>query len=356
MCRGSWQERQIVDQDQYALRQDDRRSKVEFYLPLLFYLFVWLEFFMTIPRPWTPIEKQRSPEQQAAIAAPAATDNRFKAGSIIMVVAYAIIVYDLKHNLHYYKPHERDIFQGIRNFILNCPMKLVLPIVVLGVRVAYGIACAWIWEISILKYDGNPVWPFAFGYAPSVLIMVILIVAGLVEENEDKVLIKQRAERGRAADAELGITRKPAWWRKTAADYVSPDERLRNMTRNFGNGRSSANRNSQQGIQLDTLGASQGPSSPPPYSSGPTSPALGVSSGTAPAVGPRDRSRSRLGDEQGPFRDQSPASSEGAPLRPELDQRRSSTMTDATHGSGSSVMTGTTLNMPQQKIRSMLDV
>ena len=42
LCRGSWQERQLHDVDPFALRQDDRRSKVEFYLPLIFYLFAWL--------------------------------------------------------------------------------------------------------------------------------------------------------------------------------------------------------------------------------------------------------------------------------------------------------------------------
>jgi hypothetical protein len=355
MCvhRGSWQERQIVDVDQYALRQDDRRSKVEFFLPLVFYLFAWLEFFMTIPRSWTPIEKQRSPEQQAAIAEPAGTDTRFKAGAIIMAVAYAIIVYDLKHNLHYYRPHTGGVLTGIKSTVVNMPLKLLLPILILGVRVGYGIACAWIWELSILKYDGNPVWPYAFGYAPSVLIMVVLIIAGMVEENEDRVLIKQRTARGRAADAEMGITRKPAWWRKTAADYMSPEERLRNMTGNFSSrnrNRNSAQRSSRD-IQLDDL------ASPPAYTSSPTSPALGVSSATAPVVGLRDRSRSRPGEEASPFRDESPAGSENAPLRPALDasDRRGSAMTNATQGSGSSGVSGTTLGQ-QQKIRSMLDV
>jgi hypothetical protein len=39
---GSWQERQLVDPNPFAMRQDDRRSKVEFYLPLVFYVLVWL--------------------------------------------------------------------------------------------------------------------------------------------------------------------------------------------------------------------------------------------------------------------------------------------------------------------------
>jgi len=35
-----------------------------------------------------------------------------------------------------------------------------------------------------------------------------------MEENEDKQLLKQRIERGLAADAEIGIVRKPNWWSK----------------------------------------------------------------------------------------------------------------------------------------------
>ena len=39
---GSWQERQMVDPNPFLLRQDDKRSKVEFYLPLVFYFFFWM--------------------------------------------------------------------------------------------------------------------------------------------------------------------------------------------------------------------------------------------------------------------------------------------------------------------------
>lgn len=39
---GSWQERQMVDPNPFSLSQDDRRSKVEFFLPLVFYFFAWM--------------------------------------------------------------------------------------------------------------------------------------------------------------------------------------------------------------------------------------------------------------------------------------------------------------------------
>ena len=46
--RGSWQERQLYDREPFTLRHTDRRAKVQFYLPLLFYLLAWLVGFSTI--------------------------------------------------------------------------------------------------------------------------------------------------------------------------------------------------------------------------------------------------------------------------------------------------------------------
>ena len=39
---GSWQERQMIDPNPFLLKQDDRRSRVEFWLPLVFYFFAWM--------------------------------------------------------------------------------------------------------------------------------------------------------------------------------------------------------------------------------------------------------------------------------------------------------------------------
>jgi hypothetical protein len=39
---GSWRERQIVDASPFALRIDDRRAKVEFWMPLVFYFWLWM--------------------------------------------------------------------------------------------------------------------------------------------------------------------------------------------------------------------------------------------------------------------------------------------------------------------------
>ena len=45
---GSWMERQAVDPNPFLLRQDDRRSRVEFYIPLVFYIFFWMVCFYNL--------------------------------------------------------------------------------------------------------------------------------------------------------------------------------------------------------------------------------------------------------------------------------------------------------------------
>jgi hypothetical protein len=42
---GSWEERQIVDRDPYVLPLNDRRDRMEFYMPLVFYLFGFMVSF-----------------------------------------------------------------------------------------------------------------------------------------------------------------------------------------------------------------------------------------------------------------------------------------------------------------------
>lgn len=39
---GSWQERQFIDPNPFVYRTDDRRAKIEFYLPLWFYFWTWM--------------------------------------------------------------------------------------------------------------------------------------------------------------------------------------------------------------------------------------------------------------------------------------------------------------------------
>ncbi|KAF2869139.1 hypothetical protein BDV95DRAFT_630269 [Massariosphaeria phaeospora] len=318
---GSWQERQAVDADPYGLPQDDKRSRTEFWLPLVFYLFAWMNFFMTIPRSWTPLQKQSTPEQKNDIARPAATGPREKAGAIIAGVAWLVICYSLHHSMKHYKPSPPGIWNKITNFCRYCPAKIFINLIILAIRVGYGIASAWLWDLSIFQEDVHVGWPLGLGYGPMLLIIVVFEIAGFMEENEDKIIIQQRQARGIVEDAELNIVKKPSWWSKNIRErFASDDERLRNMTTEVGGGRPSARRPTEP-IEMGDMNI-------------------------------RNRSRSR--PPQDPFRDQSPASGRTA-ASGRLQVNRADS--DAT-----STMTGHTLtseNMQTaqpQRIRSMLDV
>lgn len=218
--RGSWQERQILDVDTLALPQRGRRAKIEFWLPLVFYLFAVLNFFTVIPQSWTALKQQNSDWQKEHIARPAATSDREKAGSMLAVSSWLVICYSLKHSLKHYA-------QGS---VSKLPPKLLMNIALLGVRLGYGVASAWIWDLSVFQYGVHTAWPFGLGFAPILLILVVFNIAGLTEDNEDAVLIQQRISRGKLHNAELRITNKPNWWQKNLKDkYASDDQRLENM-------------------------------------------------------------------------------------------------------------------------------
>jgi hypothetical protein len=316
-------------------------------LPLIFYLFGWLNFFMVIPRNWSPIDDQSSPQQQTALAEPMATDARFKAGSIFAALAYVVIIYDLRHILHNYKPHPPGIWKSFDNFLTHTPARLFFSIIVLGIKVAYTIASAWVWDVSVMKYNAQPAWPYGLGYGPSLLIIIILNVWGYIDRNEDLELIDQRRARGRVADAELGIVKKPAWWSRVRGDqYLSDEQRLRNLTTEIGGGAPTA-RHLAQSVELGNMGISR--------SATLTGVTTGGDSEITSAPGMRDRSRSRPRDD--PFRDSSPEDQRGrrsSPM-PALG-REQSAITMASNDSGRSGMTGSTLNVPPQKVRSMLDI
>jgi hypothetical protein len=326
--RGSWQERQIVDREPFALRQDDKRSKVEFWLPLVFYLFAWMNFFMTIPRSWTPIQKQNTPEQKENIARPAATGAREKAGAILAAIAWLVICASLQHSLNHYKPRAVGFFNKVNAFCRDCPTKIFVSIILLAIRIGYGIASAWLWDISVFQ-DGVQIgWPFGLGYGPILLIIIVYEIAGFVEENEDKRIIEQRRERGQQYDQELGIVHKPNWWsRNWAARYQTDEQRLKEMAREAPQRRTTG-RPAAQNIELGNMNL-------------------------------RNRSRSRPPED--PFRDQSPHSQQSSVMDDRLTPNRAESETASTR-TGATQLTGNTLtaenaaSVPPQQIRSMLDV
>ncbi|KKA23483.1 hypothetical protein T310_2549 [Rasamsonia emersonii CBS 393.64] len=211
---GSWQERQIFDRNPALLPAETTREAQEFWVPLVFYTFAWINFFLAIPRSWTPIELQRSPEQQDAHAKPTATDARFKAAGFMALGGWLVICYSLAHSLYRYRRPPAGFRCGLF-YLCAAPAKFKLVIGILAVKIAYAIASAFEWSISPFKYNANSGWIYGLGYTPALLIIIIFNIFGHEEPNEDQALMAQREERSRLQDMQLELeSQQPSWWRK----------------------------------------------------------------------------------------------------------------------------------------------
>ncbi|KAI0024046.1 hypothetical protein F4780DRAFT_689460 [Xylariomycetidae sp. FL0641] len=211
---GSWMERQYIDPNPFLLPQSDRRWQFEFWLPIWFYGWLWLNFFLLVPRNWGAIEYQRSEAQTIAKAIPASTDGRFKAAALILVVCWATIVVSLWHSIRHYEARNRGWFNRLLGLIRYMPIRFMFMLPVLLGMIGYQALSAWVFDLSPKKADTNLIAMYVGGYAPSLLLLFIQNAAGLMRKNEDKQLIRQRRERGNALDQELGLVKKPAWWRR----------------------------------------------------------------------------------------------------------------------------------------------
>lgn len=217
---------------------------------------------MTIPRPWTSIEYQHSPQQADALAKPSATDARFKAGGLLAFLAWCTICYSLRHSIHHYKPKNRGLWNSFRGFLRYCPFHFALAIPLLLIIVGYAIASSFVWTISPLKFDGDPGWMYGLGSTPTFLIIVIFEIRGYLDPNEDRVLIAQRVERGRENDAHLGLTKKPGWWTKLSGDrHLTPEQQLKALTTEVGGGRATT-RNIERAIELNEISAAHASKDP----------------------------------------------------------------------------------------------
>ncbi|PGH36069.1 hypothetical protein GX50_01081 [[Emmonsia] crescens] len=339
---GSWQERQICDRDIFAFSEASTREKQEFYLPLIFYFFAWLNFFMVIPRSWNAIQKQRSYDQTMSIAKPSATDGRFKAGAIIAVVCLAIICYSLGHSVYRYKERPAHRLRLMTFYLSSAPLKFIICIILTGIRVGFGVASAFLWDISPVKYDGNVGWLYGLGYAPPLLILVVLNIWGYIDPNEDKALIEKRRERERTVDAELGIEagkRKPAWWRRLHPDFQNvsgndPNLRLKALTAEIGGGRPTQ-KNLERYIEMGTI-------------------SVGKSKQEDKDGDMNDTKNPSTVIQNDPFTDPDPMANNSTLLTP-----RDQTMRPHSRsGSQATLSSGETLTQPQppQKVRSMLDI
>ncbi|PWY79245.1 hypothetical protein BO70DRAFT_371889 [Aspergillus heteromorphus CBS 117.55] len=212
---GSWQERQIYDRDPYAFQKSSTREGQEFLLPIIFYACTIVNFVLTVPRSWSPIEMQRSPEQQNLEAKPAATDVRWRTAGFVAMGGVLVICYSLEHSIYRYRARPTSTLGQLMFYLNAAPSQFLVAIALLGVRIGYSIAAAFDWTVSPLKYGVDSGWIYGLGYTPPLILLILFNTCGLCELNEDKALIAQRGDFENAVADNIGVgQRKPSWWKK----------------------------------------------------------------------------------------------------------------------------------------------
>src|ERR1700750_1157284 len=131
---------------------------------------------MSVPRSWSRITDQGGIVQQMTVAKGTATDGRFKAGSLFLCIAWLVIIYCIRHTLHYYRPHSRTPLNLGKLLIREFPVRLSAALIIMGVYVGYTAAASWNFNIRIMKYDVPVVCPYALGYPPCVLLLMFFNV------------------------------------------------------------------------------------------------------------------------------------------------------------------------------------
>ncbi|KAK3936044.1 hypothetical protein QBC46DRAFT_461730 [Diplogelasinospora grovesii] len=240
---GSWMERQFIDPNPFALRLDDRRAQVEFWLPLFFYFWLWMNFFLIVPRNWERIEFQRYPQQTLTEAIPTATDGRFKAAAFCLFICWLTTVFSLRHSIKHYCERNRGLFNRAIGLVRFTPLRFVLMIPIALVIPFYQALVAWEFAWSPLNIHGNNAAIYGGGYAPALLIVLINAIFGFINPNEDRELLRQRRVRDDQIDREIGIVKKPAWWRRVKGENIpgeSMRDRIARNVRELGGGKPTA--------------------------------------------------------------------------------------------------------------------
>ncbi|TRX92569.1 hypothetical protein FHL15_006496 [Xylaria flabelliformis] len=343
----------------------DRYRVVE--LPLVLNVFFWFlmnmgslalvweakqDFFVVIPRNWGAVELQRSPEQTITKAKPAATDSRFKIAPFLLFISWLTILVSLWHSVRHYEARNRGVLNRIIGFLRYVPFRFLLMIPLALVVVAYQALAAWEFDYSPLKKDTNLVAMYVGGYVPALLLVIILCVSGYLRPNEDKELIRQRRERGAEIDRDLGITKKPAWWKRIRGEVgtgdVVRDQLYRNVREVAGN------RRVQEMAEQRATNAEAAPATGNTFEMSSLHRSPSVASSTAPPA------YSSSGKVRSDRTIQAAAGllfpNAGNPPPPPVGNRGRNTENRGTMDRSVSANSGVSISGPPQQIRSMLDV
>lgn len=313
-----------------------------------------------------------------------ATDGRFKAAAFCLLVCWLTIAVSLRHSIKHYCPKNRGVFNRIIGFIRFTPFRFIIMMPLALAVVAYQALSAWSFAYSPLKVQTNVLAMYLGGYAPSLLILMLNALWGFLTVNEDRQLQAQRRARGEQINQELGIVKKPAWWRPTPGGERMRDRIARNV-REIGGGQATAKTFAERNaaiaaatptdgdvVEMSALGRSEARSG--------MAPRMVVPVGATPYVGKSDRRRTeristtaaqllfpgtsisvdRAAElmQDGPVGPPPPPYRDGAGVTSTADGGRSGEGEQRPGSLGRSTSAGTTnsIDAPPQQVKSMLDI
>jgi hypothetical protein len=213
---------------------------------------------MIVPRSWSAIEKQRSPEQSRLIAQPSATDIRFKVAAFLLFGSWLTTVFSLQHSIKHYKIRNRGLFNLMVGVIRYMPAKFLLMIPLSLVMIGYEAAIAFNFSISPLNINTNLGIMYGLGWGVIAAIVVIQEISGYLNPNEDRELIRQRRVRGAEIDQEMGIQKKPHWWSRLNGpnQELNVHAQIIKNVREIGGGSATA-RNVERNIEMRIMSKQQ---------------------------------------------------------------------------------------------------
>jgi hypothetical protein len=145
----------------------------------------------------------------------------------MLVAAFAVILFSLRHSIKHYCPRNRGLVNRAVGLFRFTPLRFKILFPLLAALIAYQGLVAWRFEYSPLRVGGNLAAIFVGGYLPSLLILYVQILFGFINPNEDQELIRQRQERHRQMNREMGIVPKPSWWRRVNGEVLNPNASMR---------------------------------------------------------------------------------------------------------------------------------
>jgi hypothetical protein len=124
--------------------------------------------------------------------------------------------------------------------------------------VGYEAACSFEFSISPLNINADLGMMYGLGWGTIAVIILVHQVAGYINPNEDRELIRQRRLRGIEIDREMGITKKPHWWSKRDGynRSTSVHDQIRQNEIQIGSGQATV-RNLERSIKMGNMPVSK---------------------------------------------------------------------------------------------------